>query len=322
MTTETGVLTDVLWTEKYRPTSLNDVALEPETRQVLQSYIDAGEVPHMLLVGPPGGGKTTIARILIGALDCQVLGLNASAERGIDIVRDKIGRFVTSMFMRRWNVVFLDEADEMTSDAQTAMRNLIESYADRSRFILTANKGHKIIAPIQSRCQVFTLGRPPLKERWRILTSVLEAEGIAADPQLVLGYAEKYPDMRKMLMTAQKAYLANAEHSDDCASGNGGGCDCASPRALPPAVSVETVGGAELYTLLIAKDWTSLRQRSALVDFDHQQALRDMFWAVPDNHPRAGFLRHILGRGVHETGFTPDPIVLFLGTCAEAMEGL
>lgn len=304
----TDVLMDVLWTERYRPTDLKDVALEPETRQVLQAYVDAGEVPHLLLIGPPGGGKTTIARILVAALDCQTLVLNASVDRGIDVVRGKIGNFVTSILSRRWNIVFLDEADAMTADAQTAMRNLIESHADRSRFILTANQGHKIIAPIQSRCQVFTLGAPPLKERWRILTAVLQAEGIVADPQLVLGYAEKYPDMRRMLMAAQKAYLSEDASHDE--------------RRLPPAAALDTVGGAELFALLAAKNWTALRQRSALADFDHQQGLRDLFWAVPDNHPRAGFLRHILGRGVQDSGYAPDPVVLFLGVCAEAMEGL
>lgn len=313
---------DLLWVEKHRPTSLTDVALEPETRRVFESYMEAGEVPHLLLVGPPGGGKTTIARILIAAMDCQVLALNASVDRGIDVVREKIGRFVTSMLRAQLNVVFLDEADEMTSDAQTGMRNLIESYADRSRFVLTANRGWKIIAPIQSRCQVFKMGAPPLKERWRILAAVLKAEGIEADPQLILGYAEKYPDMRRMLMAAQTAYLANANHADDCAAGLGGGCDCSAPRTLPPATEAVTIGGGELFALLTAKDWTSLRQRSSMADFDHQQALRDLFWAVPDAHPKAGFLRHILGRGVHDSGFTPDSIVLFLGVCAEAMEGL
>jgi len=317
-----GVLTDILWTEKYRPTSLADVALEPETRQVLESYIEAGEIPHLLLVGPPGGGKTTIARILIAALDAQVLPLNASVDRSIETVRGKIGRFVTSVLMAKWNVVFLDEADEMTSDAQTGLRNLIEQYAERSRFVLTANKGWKIIAPIQSRCQVFKLGAPPLKERWRILSAVLAAEGIEADPQLILGYAEKYPDMRRMLMAAQTAYLASSNHSDDCAVGHGGGCDCPAPRQLPPATEAVTVGGDELFALLQAKDFVSLRGRSTLSDFDHQQALRDLFWAVPDDHPKAGLLRHVIGRGVHESGYTPDPVVLFLSVCQEAINGL
>jgi len=318
----TDVLTELQWTEKYRPQELKDVALEPDTRQVLQSYLDAGEVPHLLFVGPQGSGKTSVARILLANIDCQVLSLNASTERGIDVVRGKIGGFVTSMFPKRWNIVFLDEADQMTTEAQTGLRNMVESYHERSRFILTANQGYKIIPPIQSRCQMFTFGRPPLKERWRILTAVLAAENIAADPQLVLGYAEKYPDMRRMLMAAQKAYLASAEHSDDCAIGLGSGCNCPATYSLPPATAITSVDGSELLALVTAKDWTSLKHRSTLGDFDHQQALRDLFWAVPDSHARAGFLRHIFGRGVHESGFTPDPIVLFLGVCAEAMEGL
>jgi ATPase family protein associated with various cellular activities (AAA) len=317
----TDVLREVLWVEKYRPTSLETMALDPGNRRVLAGYLAAGEIPHLLLVGPPGSGKTTVSRILYAALDCQVLSLNASSERGIDTVRERIGSFVVSLLGARWNIVFLDEADALTADAQTALRNLIESHADRARFILTANQGHKIIGPIQSRCQMLTFGRPPLKERVRVLTAVLAAEGIAADARIALGYAERYPDMRRMLNAAQKAYMAaDVEHSDDCALGVGGACDCPAKGALPPAREAEAAGGKELLALVDAKNWTALRRLSAGGDFDHQQALRDLFWSVPDDHPRAGYLRHVFGRGVHESGFTPDPVVLFLAVCAETME--
>lgn len=304
MSSESTVLQDVLWTEKYRPTSLEDLALEPETRQVLASYIAAGEIPHLLFVGPPGSGKTTVARILLQALDCQKLTLNASSERGIDTVREKIGSFVTSLLGAKWNIVFLDEADAMTSDAQTAMRNLVESYSDRARFILTANYGHRIIAPIQSRCQLLTFGRPPLKERFRILTKVLQTEGVSTDPQTTLSYAEHYPDLRQMLFAAQRALLG---------SGN---------KALPPATQSGPADGKQMFEMLGQQNWTAFRRFTASGEFDALHALRELFWAVPDEHPRAGFLRHALAKAVHETGYSPDPVVLFLGVIAECMEGL
>lgn len=301
----TDAVNDVLWTEKYRPTRLIDLALEDETRAVLAAYIEGGSIPHLLLAGPPGSGKTTVARILTKALDCRQLVLNASSERGIEVVREKIGSFVTAMTDAAWNVVFLDEADAMTADAQTAMRNLIESYAERARFILTANSLHKIIGSIQSRCQVFIFGRPPLKERFRILAQVLKAEKIEATPKTILGYAEKYPDMRRMLMASQKAYLGNGK------------------KDLPePADSTSGATGADVLALIEARNWTGLRRLTTSGEFDPQHAMRETFWAVPDEHPRVGFLRHVLARGVHESGFTPDPIVLFLGVCAEAIEGL
>jgi len=299
----TDILHNVLWTEKHRPTKLEDLALEKENRAVLASYLAAEEIPHLLLVGPPGVGKTTIGRILYRALDCRYLVLNASNERGIDVVREKIASFVTAMTEARFQIVFLDEADYMTSDAQTALRNLIETYADRARFILTANVLHRIIGPIQSRCQMLTLSPPPLKERYRILAGILKEEGIEAEPQIMLSYAEHYTDLRRMLWAAQRAYLANE-------------------GVLPLAKVKLSKDGPALLELLTTKNWTGLRQLTTSDTFDVQEGLRQLFWAIPDDLPRAGFLRHVIGRGMHESGFTPDPIILFLGVCAEAMEGL
>lgn len=296
------VVQDVLWTEKYRPTKLADLALDSDNRAILNAYLAAGEIPHLLLVGPPGSGKTTTARILYHSLDCAYMVLNASAERGIDVVRNKIGTFVTAITGARWNVPFLDEADAMTPDAQTALRNLIEAYADRSRFIFTANRLHKIIGAIQSRCQVLNFAPPPLKERYRVLARVLKAEGIAADVPTIMGYAEQYPDLRRMLWAAQRMYLARGE--------------------LAPVQASGEMDGPAILELLLAKNWTGLRRLTTDDAFDPQQNLRELFWAVPDDHARAGFLRHIIGKGVHETAFTPDPVILFLGVCAEAMEGL
>lgn len=299
---ESAVLKGVLWQEKYRPAKLEDVALDEGTRKVVSEYLDAGEIPHLLFLGPAGGGKTTVARILTGAIDCSLLELNASAERGIDTIRDRVGDFATSMLGTDWNVVFLDEADALTADAQTALRNLIEAYAERTRFILTANYGHKIIDALQSRCQLLEFGRPPMKERHRILSNVLAAEGIQADRSVVLGYAEHYPDMRKMLSAAQRAWLSGGK------------------VGLPPATEQMAATGEQLFRSIQAKDWAMFKRLTATPGFDVQLSLRELFWAIPDDHPKAGPLRVLIARGVHESGFTPEEAILFLGVVSDAFE--
>lgn len=294
----------LLWTETYRPQTLAEMALEDSTRSVLESYLQAGEVPHLLLIGPPGSGKTTLARIIVHTIDCRHITLNASSERGIDVVREKIGGFVTAWTPERWKVVFLDEADAMTGDAQTALRNLIEANADQSRFVLTANYAHKIIGPIQSRCQVLEFGSPPLKERYRILSGVLAKEGIAAEPAVVLSYAERFPDLRRMLMGAQRAWLATGKSS------------------LPPAAAADRVRGGELLKLVEDRNWTALKRLTASGEFDPQEMLRDAFWSVDVAKPHASLFLEKLARGLHDSGYTPDPIVLFLGVAAEIMNAL
>jgi replication factor C small subunit len=308
--THSTVVNNALWVEKYRPQELSAVALDAGVRQVLASYQAAGDMPHLLLVGPPGCGKTTVARILVRTLDCACLALNASAERGIDTVRDKIGQFVGALTLARLNVVFLDEADQMTADAQTALRNMMEAHAERARFILTANYEYRIIPPIQSRCQVLRLGRPPLKERVQLLRRVLEAEGITATTEVCLGYATQHPDLRQMLYAAQRQALAAP-----VTAGSG-------ERVLGPAAVARECSGAAVLALLEQRNWTGLRRLAASDDFDAGAVLRDLFWAVPDTHPSAGLLRERVGRAVHETGFTPDPVVLFLGAVAGIMEAL
>lgn len=293
------MLDSLIWYERYRPSDLSQVALTEENRAILQSFLDKKEIPHLLLHGPAGTGKTTVSKILCNALDASVLTLNASNERGIDVVRDKIGQFVRTMGLSRWRIVFLDEADAMTSDAQFAMRNLIETFSQHARFILTANHLHKIIDPLQSRCTVVMLSEMPVKERVRVLMSVLQAEGVQADPMIALGYAQRFKDMRKILSSAQRSIQSKS--------------------ALVPVTEL-TITGADLLQHVYQKNFAALKAAVNDPSFDAQQAFREMFWAVSDSvsapRDRAAIARALTDsqRGV------PDQVIHFLGTCAEMMQ--
>jgi replication factor C small subunit len=151
-----------IWIEKYRPQTLDDVYGQEDIVDRLESYIDQHDLPHLLFAGPAGIGKTTcataIAREVYGEDDWRgnFLELNASDERGIDVVRDRIKNFARASFGGHdYRIIFLDEADSLTSDAQSALRRTMEQFSDNTRFILSCNYSSKIIDPIQSRCAVF-----------------------------------------------------------------------------------------------------------------------------------------------------------------------
>lgn len=199
---------DSLWVEKYRPQALKDLVLSPENRASFSNMIDKKEIPHLLFCGGPGTGKTTLAKILVKELDAVYRYINASDERGIDAVREKIVPFAqTKSIDGKLKIVILDEVDGLTGDAQRALRNIIEEYSDNLRFILTANYKNRISSPIKSRTISFEI-MPPHSEVTARIVHIIKSEGVTVDSEQKLLLREEidknYPDIRKIINQIQK----------------------------------------------------------------------------------------------------------------------
>ena len=201
---------DKIWVEKYRPHKLEDLILDDKSLRVVKQF--KGEIPNLLFVGSPGTGKTTLARILVNdVLGCNYLYINASDESGIDVIRHNITNFAqTKSFDGGIKVVILDEADGLTSQAQAALRNTMETYAKYCRFILTANYKHKIIPALQSRCQSLDL-KPVIDQAVKRCYNILQQENInISDEQkkkFVMLVKRYFPDLRKTINELQKSVI-------------------------------------------------------------------------------------------------------------------
>ncbi len=197
-----------LWVERYRPSGLEGYVGNEHIIQKVNIYIENNDVPHLLLHGEAGTGKTTLAKIIVNAIDCDYLYINASDERGIDTLREKIRGFAASVGFRTWKVVILDESDYLTRDAQAALRNLMETFSKSTRFILTCNYPEKIIDPIQSRCQTFEIIPPTKKDVAKRLNDILINEGIQFEMQdLAVIVNSGYPDIRRVINAAQRQVI-------------------------------------------------------------------------------------------------------------------
>ena len=195
-----------LWVERYRPQDLSTYVGNEHLKTKVERFLDDGNIPHLLLYGRAGGGKTTLAKIIVNNTECDYLYINASDERNIDLVRDKLKTFASSVGFKPMKVVILDEADYLNvNSAQPALRNLMETFSAHCRFILTCNYVEKIIDPIQSRCQTYKIVPPSKKEVAFHAKTILEKENISFDlDDLALVVTAGYPDLRKVINELQR----------------------------------------------------------------------------------------------------------------------
>jgi DNA polymerase III delta prime subunit len=240
-----------LLTEKYRPQKLEDMVGFVPTFSIDE------DVPHLLLYGSAGTGKTTLAKIIIRKLNADSITLNASSERGIDVVRQKVSDFAsTQSSNNNIKIIFLDESDHLTNDAQAILRNIMETYARNCRFILTANYINKIIEPIQSRCVLVKFDNIPKIDIVERMKFICENEGIPYEIEALSKIVDRTgSDLRSAINKLEE--MKNGVFVSKLAD--------------------ETKLAMEVFTVLRKKDFITARQLYLDAHVDPEQFLKDLY---------------------------------------------
>ncbi len=196
-------MSNTLWTEKYRPSSIDTYIGNEHLLDKVSVYLESGDLPHLLLYGRAGTGKTTLAKILVKNIECDYLYINASDENNVDTVRTKVKNFASTVGFKDYKIIILDECDYI--------RNLMETFSKHCRFILTCNYVERIIEPIQSRCQSFQITPPSKKDVAVHLSNILQNENVKFEIDDVATIVNgTYPDIRKVINTSQRNVVSNS----------------------------------------------------------------------------------------------------------------
>ena len=254
---------DVVWTEKYRPKKIDDMVGEFKDK-IKKHLQNPNAMPHMLFYSvAPGTGKTTIAKVIIDELDADALFLNSSDDRKIETVREKVNSFVQTKSSKigKRRIVFLDEVDGMTGDAQRALRNVMETYAGNALFILTCNTISKIIEPVQSRCGIsINFGLPIKSEIKDYLVKICESEGLKYSEQGLMNIIEEnYPSIRNCVQVLQDVHIEGLDINDTFVK------------------SAEEEHQVLWNTIVTQKDWKSVKDY-IFTNSINVKALNKFFW--------------------------------------------
>ena len=198
-------LSNTLWVEKYRPNNLDTYIGNEHLKDKVSAYLESGDLPHLLLYGKAGTGKTIVDKILVKNIECDYLYINAYDENNVETVRTKVKNFASTMGFKDYKIIILDECDYITPNAQAALRNLMETFSKHCRFILTCNFVERIIDPIQSRCQSFQIVPPSKKEVAIHIHDILLKENVMSDMKdLKVLIDSGYPDIRRVINASQR----------------------------------------------------------------------------------------------------------------------
>ena len=193
-----------LLVEKYRPNKLENYVGNKNIKKSISKYLEQNDIQNLIFYGPAGTGKTTLAKLIVQNLNCDSIYINASDERGIETIRDKVQSFASVASFKPLKVIILDESDFLTIQAQASLRNIIETFSRTTRFILTCNYVERIIDPLQSRCQVLKIVPPTKKDVAKHLHWICNEESISHElNDLVPLVNQYYPDLRKCINTIQ-----------------------------------------------------------------------------------------------------------------------
>ena len=301
---------DFLWVEKYRPTKISECILEESSSNIFDGFIKNKEIPHLMLTGSAGIGKTTIAKILCTEIESDFIMINASDERGIDTIRNKVKQFAsTKSFSSAGKVIILDEADSMTPEAQKAIRGVFEEFYRNCRFILTCNYKNKLIEPIHSRCSVIDFSITPsnkpalaLKLLDRI-EYILTTESVKYDKEVLVHLIMKFfPDFRRLINELQRYSSSGGINSG--------------------ILSVNSIRINELVGFLSRKEFTNVRKWVVdNIDNESDAIYRSVYdslydYLKPGSIPEAVV---IIAEYQYKSAFVADPEINILAALTEIM---